>query len=108
MATKRDRIGEQRIKRRERRRRRATADFLVTCRNPTVKIGRATSELLGARDRALLVDEIAAARLPLTIDSLSERTGSVWREIGRRAFDMALAELGSIERELARLIEAAR
>jgi predicted nucleotidyltransferase len=49
-----------------------------------------------------------AARLPLTVDNLSERAGSVWRAIGHGAFDAALAELGRIERELALLTEAAR
>jgi hypothetical protein len=50
----------------------------------------------------------AAARLPLTIDNLSARARNVWRVIGHRTYDVALAELGSIERELARLTEAAR
>ena len=70
------------------------------------------TQVLFALNRRYLINEKgaieAATRLPLTIDNLSERTGSVWREIGRGAFDAALAELGSIERELARLTEAAR
>jgi hypothetical protein len=49
----------------------------------------------------------AAARLPLTIDDLAERVKSVWQAIGLHAFDVALTELGSIERELAGLTAAA-
>jgi hypothetical protein len=33
---------------------------------------------------------------------------SIWQAMGLRAFDAALSELGSIERELAGLVEAAR
>ena len=58
MTTQCDRISEQRLKRRECSRRRATADLLVACRNPTAEIGRSTCELFDAGDRTLLVDEI--------------------------------------------------
>jgi len=68
------------------------------------------AQVLFALNRRYLINEKgaldAAARLPLTIDNLSERAGSVWRAIGLRAFDAALAELGSIEHELARLTDA--
>ena len=70
------------------------------------------AQVLFALNRRYLINEkgsiAAAARLPLTIDNLSERTARVWREIGRGALDAALAELGSIERELACLTEATR
>ena len=70
------------------------------------------AQVLFALNRRYLINEKgaveAAARLPLTVDNLSERAGSAWRAIGRRAFDAALAELGSIERELARLTGASR
>jgi Nucleotidyltransferase domain len=69
------------------------------------------AQVLFAHNRNYLINEKgaieAAARLPLTIDNLSERAGSAWREIGRRGFDAALAELTSIERDLARLTEGA-
>jgi hypothetical protein len=69
------------------------------------------AQVLFALNRRYLINEKGAvegaARLPLTIDNLSKRAGGAWRAIGRRAFDAALAELGSIERELARLTEAA-
>jgi hypothetical protein len=50
----------------------------------------------------------AAARLPSTVVNLAERASSVWQSIGLRAFDAALAELGSIEREVTGLIATAR
>jgi hypothetical protein len=49
-----------------------------------------------------------AAKLPLTVANLTERVKSVWQAIGLCAFDVALTELGSIEHELAGLVEAAR
>jgi hypothetical protein len=70
------------------------------------------AEVLFAFNRLYLVNEkgalVAAARLPLTVGNLAERARSVWQAIGLRAFDAALSELGSIERELAGLAEAAR
>jgi hypothetical protein len=39
---------------------------------------------------------------------LAKRVKSVWQTLGLRAFAAALSELGSIERELAGLVEAAR
>jgi Nucleotidyltransferase domain len=70
------------------------------------------AQVLFALNRRYLINEKgaieAAARLPLTIEGLSERARNVWRALGLRALDAALAELGSIERELARLTEAAR
>jgi predicted nucleotidyltransferase len=69
------------------------------------------AQVLFALNRRYLINEKgaveAAARLPLTVDKLSERAGRAWREIGRRAFDAALAELASVEHELARLTEGA-
>ena len=66
------------------------------------------AQVLFALNRRYLINEKgavqAAARLPQTVDNLGERTGNVWRAIGLRAFDAALSELGSIERELARLV----
>jgi hypothetical protein len=65
-----------------------------------------------AVNRRYLINEkgalAAAARLPLTVANLTERVKSVWQALGLRAFDAALSELGSIERELAGLVEAAR
>ena len=70
------------------------------------------AQVLFAVNRRYLINEkgslAAAARLPLTIDDLAERVKSVWPAIGLHAFDVALTELGSIERELAGLAEAAR
>jgi hypothetical protein len=70
------------------------------------------AQVLFAINRRYLINEKgaveAAARLPLTIDNLSERAGNVWQAIGNRAFAAALGELGSIERELGRLSEAER
>jgi hypothetical protein len=40
--------------------------------------------------------------------ALSQVGNVVWRAIGHRTYDVPLAELGSVERELARLTEAAR
>ena len=68
--------------------------------------------MLFAVNRRYLINEkgalAAAAQLPLTVANLTERVKSVWQAIGLRAFDAALTELGSIERELAGLVEAAR
>jgi hypothetical protein len=65
------------------------------------------AQVLFALTRRYLINEKgaieAAARLPLTIPDLSERAASVWRDLGQRAFDAALTELKSIDRELARL-----
>jgi Nucleotidyltransferase domain len=70
------------------------------------------AQVLFALNRRYLINEKgaveAAARLPRTVDKLSERAQHVWQEIGRRAFDAALPELGSIERELTRLTGEAR
>ncbi|HEX9170750.1 MAG TPA: nucleotidyltransferase domain-containing protein [Roseiarcus sp.] len=70
------------------------------------------AQVLFALNRRYLINEKgaveAAARLPLTIDNLSKRAGGAWRAIGLSAFDAALVELRSIERELARLTEAAQ
>ena len=70
------------------------------------------AQVLFALNRNYLINEkgavAAAARLPLTIDDLTERARSVWQAIGLRAFDTALSELVSIERELAGLTEPAR
>ncbi len=69
------------------------------------------AQVIFALNRRYLINEKgaieAAARLPLTIEHLRERTTSVWREIGRGALDAALAELGAVERELARLVDVA-
>ena len=45
--------------------------------------------------------------MPLTIGDLSERAQSVWQAVGVHAFDAALGELMTLQRELAGLIEAA-
>jgi hypothetical protein len=70
------------------------------------------AQVLFAVNRRYLINEkgavAAAAPLPLTVDSLAERGKRVWHAIGLRAFDVALTELGSIERELAVVVEAAR
>ena len=70
------------------------------------------AQVLFALNRRYLINEkgavAAAAQLPLIVDNLAERASSVWRAIGLRAFDAALVELRSIERELARLTTAAR
>jgi nucleotidyltransferase-like protein len=70
------------------------------------------AQVLFAVNRRYLINEkgslAAAARLPLTIDDLAKRERSVWRAIGLHAFDVALTELGSIERELAGVAEPAR
>jgi hypothetical protein len=69
-------------------------------------------QVLFALNRRYLINEKgaleAAARLPLTISGLSERTARVWRALGTCAFDATLAELRSIERELTRLTTATR
>jgi hypothetical protein len=70
------------------------------------------AQVLFAVNRRYLINEkgalAAAARLPLTVANLAERVKSVWQAIGLCAFDVALIELGSIEHELAGLVEAAR
>jgi hypothetical protein len=70
------------------------------------------AQVLFAVNRRYLINEkgalAAAAQLPLTVDNLAERVKSVWQALGLRAFDPALTELRSIERELAALVEAAR
>lgn len=70
------------------------------------------AQVLFAVNRRYLVNEksalAAAARLPLTAANLAERARSVWQAIGLRAFDAALGELRSIERQVAVLTEAAR
>jgi hypothetical protein len=67
------------------------------------------AQVLFALNRRYLINEkgaiAAAARLPRTVNNLPERAGSVWEAIGLSAFEAALAELGSIEQELAGLIE---
>jgi predicted nucleotidyltransferase len=69
------------------------------------------AQALFALNRRYLINEKgaleAAARMPSTIPDLSERAASVWRAVGTSAFGAALAELRSIERELARLSAAA-
>ncbi len=68
------------------------------------------AQALFALNRRYLINEKgaleAAARLPLTVAGLSERSASVWRAAGLGTFDAALAELRSIDRELARLTAA--
>lgn len=68
------------------------------------------AQVLFAINRRYLINEkgaiAAAARLPLTVRSMAERVSSVWQAVGVGAFEAALGELGSIERELASLIEA--
>jgi Nucleotidyltransferase domain len=70
------------------------------------------AQVLFAVNRRYLINEkgalAAAARLPSTVVNLAERASSVWQSIGLRAFDAALAELGSIEREVTGLIATAR
>jgi hypothetical protein len=70
------------------------------------------AQALFAVNRRYLINEkgalAVAARLPLTVANLTERVNSVWQALGLRAFDVALAELGSIEHELAGLVEAPR
>ena len=69
------------------------------------------AQVLFAVNRRYLINEkgaiAAAARLPLTVGDLAERVQSVWRSVGVCAFDATLAELKSIEREIARLTEGA-
>jgi hypothetical protein len=70
------------------------------------------AQTLFAVNRRYLINEkgalAGAARLPLTVANLTVRVKIVWQAIGLRTFDAALAELGSIEREIVSLIEAAR
>ena len=69
------------------------------------------AQVLFAVNRGYLINEkgalTVAASLPLTVADLTERAQSVWQAIGLCASDVALAELGSLEHELARLVEAA-
>ena len=68
------------------------------------------AQVLFAVNRNYLINEKGAlpmaARLPVTVNNLGERVKSVWQAIGLWAFDTALTELGSIERELAGLTAA--
>jgi len=70
------------------------------------------AQVLFAVNRRFLINEkgalAVAARLPQTVGNLAERVTSVWQAIGLRAFDAALDQLGSVEREIAGLTEAAR
>jgi hypothetical protein len=70
------------------------------------------AQVLFAVNRRYLINEkgalVMAARMPLTVRNLAERIRTVWKAIGLGGFDEALAELGSIERELADLTRAAR
>jgi predicted nucleotidyltransferase len=70
------------------------------------------AQVLFAVNRRYVINEkganAGAARLPLTVANLTERVKSVWQAIGLCAFDVGLTELGSIEHELAGLVEAAR
>jgi hypothetical protein len=70
------------------------------------------AQVLFAVNRNYLINEkgalAGAAQLPLTVDNLAERVKSIWQALGLRAFDAALTELGSIEHELAGLVEAVR
>jgi hypothetical protein len=70
------------------------------------------AQVLFAVNRRYLVNEkgalVMAARMPLTVRNLVERIRTVLKAIGLGGFDEALAELGSIERELADLTRAAR
>jgi hypothetical protein len=69
------------------------------------------AQVLFAVNRNYLINEkgalAGAARLPLTVANLTERVKNIWQAMGLRAFDAALSELGSIERELAGLVVAA-
>jgi hypothetical protein len=69
------------------------------------------AQVLFALNRRYLINEKgaidAAARLPLTVGDLAERAGRVWRAIGLSAFDAALGELRSIERDVAGLTDGA-
>jgi hypothetical protein len=83
--------------------------YIAGCAFRTLACG---AQVLFAVNRRYLINEkgalAAAARLPLTVANLTERAKSIWQGMGLRAFDAALSELGSIERELAGLVEAAR
>ena len=65
------------------------------------------AQVLFALNRRYLINEKgaieAAAQLPLTVAGLSERAARVWRAVGLGRFDVALAGLRSIERDLKRL-----
>jgi hypothetical protein len=80
---------------------------ILDCRDGRISMDY---QLLFALNRRYLINEKGAlevaARLPLTISRLSERTGNVWRAVGLCALDAALAELKSADRELARLSAA--
>jgi hypothetical protein len=62
------------------------------------------AQVLFAMNRRYLINEKGAlqeaAELPLTIHDLTERTASIWRRIGSKAFETALTQLRGIEREL--------
>ena len=62
------------------------------------------AQVLFAVNRNYLINEKGA----LTVANLTDRVKSVWQAIGLCAFDVALTGLGSIEHELAGLVEAAR
>ena len=72
------------------------------------KTSKATFELMSLAIAALAGCEVCikAHEHSILAAGLSERVPSVWRALGLRAFDAALAELRSIERELARLTAA--
>jgi hypothetical protein len=68
------------------------------------------AQVLFALNRRYLINEkgalAAAARLAMSVDNLPERAKDIWQAIGVCAFETALGELASIERELASLIVA--
>ena len=70
------------------------------------------AQVLFAVNRRYLINEkgalAAAARLPLTVGNLAERAKGVWERSDLARSSAALGELGSIQRELAGLTEAAR
>ena len=84
------------------RARKATTAYIAGCAFRSLACA---AQVLFAVNRRYLINEkgalAVAAGLPLTVADLAERPKSVWQAIGLRAFDAALAELGSIERELA-------
>jgi hypothetical protein len=62
----------------------------------------------GTGNRRYLINEKGAAAAVVALGNLAERASSVLQAIRLRAFDAALVELRSTERELARLTTAAR
>ena len=70
-----------------------------------------TAQVLFALNRRYLINEKAAlaeaAGLPVTLRALADRIGRVWGWVGGSEFDCALAELGSLDRELRALAGAA-